>query len=422
MRMTPKRKQEQNNFKAKFHQVELELNAILEITQAINNNVPEEALYLMYNFTLRGNLHIERLALFVLDTLWECKVHFGISGSVESIDLNTEELTQIKDITPTKKIKFKNDFFKQFDFLIPVMHKDRVLAYVFVNQYQIGRELYKKEIDNRFVQALSNIILVAIENKKLVRKQIRQEAYNKEMEIAQKVQTLLFPQKLPLTEKLKVKATYFPHDLIGGDYYDFIKVDEDKFLVCIADVSGKGIPAALLMSNFQAALRTLIRQTEDLEQIVRELNYSVYQTAQGEHFITFLIAFYNQKSHTLQYINAGHNPAYFYDYEQKQSILLDKGTTILGIFSPLPFLEKTTLSNLNGFFLFAYTDGVTEVENPEGEQFGLERLISFLESRRNKGLSEIHGNLMTRINQFKKTARYNDDITLLSCKVEVQSP
>ncbi len=420
MRMTPKRKQEQNNYKARFHQVELELNAILEITQSINNNVPEDALYMMYKFTLRGNLHIERMALFVFDSNWECKVHFGTSGKIEEVELASEELTEIKDITPTKKIDFKNDYFKQFDFLIPVIHKDRVLAYVFVNQYQIGRDLYKKEIDNRFVQALSNIILVAIENKKLVRKQIKQEAYNKEMEIAQKVQGLLFPEKLPLTDKIKVKATYFPHDLIGGDYYDYIKVDEDKFLLCIADVSGKGIPAALLMSNFQAALRTLIRQTEDLEQIVKELNYSVYQNARGEHFITFLIAFYDHKNKTLQYINAGHNPAYFYDYQRKKSILLDKGTTVLGIFYPLPFLEKTVLDDLNGFFMFAYTDGVNEVENPEGEQFGLERLIAFLDSRRNKGLSEIHGNLITRLNQFKKAAKYNDDVTLLSCKVEVQ--
>lgn len=418
MRMTLKQQQEQNDHKAKAQQIELELNAILEITQAINNNVPEESLYMMYKFTLRGNLNISRMALYVLDEIWECKVHFGTKQDISTNLEDLESLKDIKDITSVKEINFQNEAFQQFDLVIPVLHKNRILSYVFVSQYQAGRELYKEEIDNRFVQALSNIILVAIENKKLVRRQISQEAYKKEMEIAQKVQSHLFPRKLPNTDKLKVKATYFPHDLIGGDYYDYISIDEDKFLICIADVSGKGIPAALLMSNFQASLRTLIRQTENLEQIVEELNYSIYQNAQGDHFITFLIALYDEKAKTLQYINAGHSPAYFYDYQQKKSSLLNKGTTVLGIFSPLPFLEKTIISNLNGFFLFAYTDGVTEIENPDEEQFGLERLIPFLESRRKKELSEIHGNLITRINNFKKGQKYTDDITLLSCRID----
>ncbi len=418
MLMTPKQQREQSNYKAKFHQVELELNAILEITQAINNNVPEDALYKMYKFTLRGNLHIERMALFVLDEIWECKVHFGVAEDIIRHSEELQKLSHIKDITPIEEIFSGHPVFGQFNFIIPVLHKDRILSYVFISQNQPAKELYKKEVDNRFVQALSNIILVAIENKKLVRRQISQEAYKKEMEIAQKVQSLLFPKKLPYTQQVKIKATYFPHDLIGGDYYDYIPINEDKFLVCIADVSGKGIPAALLMSNFQASLRTLIRQTEDLEQIVEELNYSIYQNAQGEHFITFLIALFDQKTQTLQYINAGHNPAYFYDEQREESILLNKGTTILGIFSPLPFLEKTILTDLNGFFLFAYTDGVTEIENPDDEQFGLDRLITFLDSRRKKDLSDIHGNLITRINNFKKGKQYTDDITLLSCRVE----
>ena len=115
---------------------------------------------------------------------------------------------------------------------------------------------------------------------------------------------------MPYNKRVKIKATYFPHDLIGGDYYDYIPVDKKRFIICIADVSGKGIPAALLMSNFQASLRTLIRQTNDLKEIVSELNHLTYENAQGEHFITFFIAMYDKSKHTLTYINAGHNPAF----------------------------------------------------------------------------------------------------------------
>ncbi|NJL14884.1 MAG: PP2C family protein-serine/threonine phosphatase [Microscillaceae bacterium] len=260
-----------------------------------------------------------------------------------------------------------------------------------------------------------------MKTKKLVRRQINQEAFKKEMEIAQKVQSLLFPKKLPQTPHFHIKATYFPHDLIGGDYYDYISLPDNKFIICIADVSGKGVPAALLMSNFQASLRTLARQTEDLLQIVEELNHTIYENAQGEHFITLFLALYNPAQATLQYINAGHNPAYFYDQQKAEARLLNKGTTVLGIWSPLPFLEKETLMELNGFFLFAYTDGVTEVVNIEEEQFGIDRLLAFLKSRRQTELSEMHGHLITRINNFKKNQPFPDDITLLSCRVMPQS-
>src|SRR5204862_3998771 len=145
--------------------------------------------------------------------------------------------------------------FTEFDIVIPVTHKTNTLALVFVGGLD-NNHRYENEDGIRFIQALSNIIIVAIENKKLVRKQLEQEAFRKELEIASDVQQFLFPEKLPNTELLKVEASYLPHDRVGGDYYDYIPINKNQFLICVADVSGKGIPAALMMSNFQASLRT----------------------------------------------------------------------------------------------------------------------------------------------------------------------
>ncbi|MDX2305890.1 MAG: GAF domain-containing SpoIIE family protein phosphatase [Microscillaceae bacterium] len=417
MLMTQKPQPNNDNYEARFHQVELELNSILEITQAINNNEPEQSLYKIYMFILRGNLRVERLALYVLDEQWNCKVNFGTKANFNHVELETTAFESVYDLSEMAKLSFENHDFYEFDLVIPVLHKDRVLAYVFVNQYFSGSS-FQEKVDIRFVQALTNIIIVAIENKKLVRRQLRQEAFKKEMEIAKKVQSNLFPKKLPYNKNVKIKATYFPHDLIGGDYYDYISVDKKQFIICIADVSGKGIPAALLMSNFQATLRTLIRQTSDLKQIVSELNHLIYDNAQGEHFITCFIALYDKSKHTLTYINAGHNPAFLFNFKNNVQLLLDSGTTVLGAFSPLPFLKETTINGLSNFFLFNYTDGVTEVINPENEQFGHERLESFLTTRKKIELGEIHGNLIARINNFKKSEKFVDDITLLSCRVE----
>jgi len=410
---------EENGFKSQFHLKELELDAILEITQAINNNVPEEALYTMYMFTLRANLNIEKLALYVWEEEkndWECKVNFGTAKDFKQSKIDFSKITTLKEI-----LNIQEEYnhipreLQEFDLIIPVFHKDKVLAYIFVEKKSQDTDI---QINTRFIQTLSNIIIVAVENKKLVRRQLKQQAFNKELEIAKKVQSLLFPKELPNNDFLQVEATYFPNYLIGGDYYDFIPISEDKFLFCIADVSGKGIPAALLMSNFQASLRTLIRQTDDLKSIVEELNHQIYENASGEHFITFFIALYDKANMHLRYINAGHNPALLFE-EGKALILLDTGTTVLGAFSPLPFLKETQLNQLKKFLLFTYTDGITEIRNEKDEEYSLDRLLSFMQKQKNTDLSQIHQKLITEINQFKASRNYVDDVTLLSCRVKL---
>ena len=262
-------------FKAKYDLKELELNSLLEITQAINNNLPEESLYKIYDFTIRANLNIKKLALYVLDDHWECKVNFGTTVNFADQRFDEYFLTYEK-IQPNKISN--NSPFNEFEVVVPIKHKDNNLAFIFISGYD---EANDKEINTNFIQALSNIIIVAIENKKLARQQIEQEMIRRELEIAVNVQQFLFPKKLPYDNQIKVAPFYKPHHSIGGDYYDFISIGKDKFLFCIADVSGKGIPAALIMSNFQASLRTLTRQKIRLEGMIHELNYLVMSNAEG---------------------------------------------------------------------------------------------------------------------------------------------
>ena len=401
---------------------ELELNALVDITQSINNNVEEDKLYAIYNFTLKGSLHVKKSALFVFDKEeWQRKTISDAKILFTPDKLELKVLQNITETTHLNSLNLKDNIYKEFTWVVPIQYKDKRLAYLFLyTDSFITEESPLHQSIVRFVETLTSIVIVALENKKLIKEQVGQAALKKEMEIAKQVQTLLFPKHLPYEKHLKIKATYFPHALIGGDYYDYIPLKDDKFILCIADVSGKGIPAALLMSNFQASLRTLVRQTQDLKKIIEELNYQIYQNALGEHFITFFIGLYDRKNKNLSYINAGHNPAFLLNITKKESILLDKGTTILGIFHPLPFLEENSIEDLSDFYLFNYTDGVTEVNNPEGEQFGAERLFKFIESMQTVEPPEIHSHLVSKINLFKKNIPFPDDITMLSCKVESQ--
>lgn len=402
---------------------ELELNSLLEVTQAINNNLSEDSLYKIFNFTLRANLNIQKLALYVLieeegsPDHWECKTNFGTEISFTNVMLD-EHFLPITQITKVGDLK-EPGLFDEFDTVIPVSHKNRILALVFLDGLQKEVDGQHTEIGTTFIQALSNIIIVAVENKKLARRQLVQEAMRKEMEIARQVQQFLFPKQLPQHEGLQVEASYMPHHSVGGDYYDFIKLTASHFLLCIADVSGKGIPAAILMSNFQAALRTIVRQTMNLSEIISELNYQVMQSANGENFITFFVAIYDQEQHMLHYVNAGHIPPLLINADSAVQ-LLDKGTVMLGSFHPLPFLNEGLVEDVDNFMLFAYTDGLTEAFNQHEEEYGLKRLQDFLLRHVDLDLPDIHRYLFKELDQFSGGDEYHDDITFLSVMVNTK--
>ncbi len=393
--------------KNKYDLKELELNALLEVTQAINSNLSEADLYKIFHFTLRANLQIKKLALFVLDDEWSCKVNFGTIVDFSDTTI-APNLLEFDDITILEKQDKVGDF-SEFEVCMPVLHKAQRLAFVFLEG--------AVDVNFNFIQALTNIIIVAIENKKLARTALKQEALNREIEIARDVQNFLFPESLPNEKGLEVEASYIPHQLVGGDYYDYISIDDDRFLICIADVSGKGVPAAILMSNFQASLRTLLRQVTDITTIVHALNHQIMRSANGENFITFFGGIYDKNKKTFTYINAGHNPPMLICQENKIH-LLETGTTILGSFDPLPFIEKGEIEGLHKFLFFGYTDGLTETMNNENEEFGTKRVQDILYKNRDIPLQELHKKILNSVDDFKGENVYFDDITMLSCRVE----
>ncbi len=395
----------------KFRLKELELNTLLEVTQAINSNVSEEILYKIFQFTVRSNNDIRKMALFVLDEHWECKVAFGTTEDYVGKML-PEGFTGFKQLVEKKG--FPASAPDEFDLMIPVRHKEDTIAIIFLG---LDHEKPDQEVIN-FIQTLGNIIIVAIENKRFSRKEEQQREIRKELEFAGEIQKFLFPDNLPYGRRLKVHADYIPHARLGGDYYDYIPINKNQFLICIADVSGKGVPAALLMSNFQAGLRTLIRQTPNLHEIIEALNYQILEITKGEKFITCFAAIYDHNLKTLNYINSGHNLPLLINHNDNSLIHLEEGTTVLGITHPLPFVNDGFIENLDNFTLFTYTDGLTEISNQEDEYFGDERLIEFFKKHGTKDLKEIHELVILETDRFRGQNKYLDDITIMSCKVE----
>lgn len=394
---------------------ERELNALLEITQAINHDPTEDALYKIFQFTLLGQLNIRRLVLYVKEEGdWECMVSFGSDlpdfRRIPLPDAISASCTSMPCPVPALGL---GPEWQRLETVIPVVNNGEVLAYVLIGNVQAD---YVSEEATKFLETLSNILVGAIQNRRLARQRIESAAMRKEIEIAQEVQTMLFPRHLPNDAGVAVYASYVPHTAIGGDYYDVVNIDANRFLFCVADVSGKGVPASLLMSNFQAGLRTLLRQQADLATVVSELNNLIYRNAVSEKFITAFFGIYDRATRQLQYVSAGHNAAILLP-DSGPHQLLSEGTTMLGIFEDLPFLHVQTLTVPPRSLLLTYTDGLTEVFNATGEEYGEEGVLAFLRRARYLPLKALHEEILHEIETFNEDGNsFADDVTILSCR------
>ncbi|MFL0682682.1 MAG: PP2C family protein-serine/threonine phosphatase [Algoriphagus aquaeductus] len=395
----------------KFERKELELKALLEITQAINENQPETVLINIFKFTCLVHLDIKALVLYVSkEGNYERKISHGVKSKTPVV-LPASWVIDDKKSGKMSIQLMEGYSFEELETYLPVYHKDQMLAILFLKRKSMDQEL-----DLDFTQALANILVVALENKRFARRQLEQEVLKREVEIASHVQHMLFPAHLPDSDRLKAKVTYFPHSMVGGDYYDLIQKTKDRVFFCIADVSGKGIAAALLMSNFQATLRTLLRSNAEFETLVRQLNYTLFDNTKGERFITFFLGEFDFQTRKLRYVNAGHNPPLLCKENEGNTELLEAGTTILGAFEELPFLEIGVRENLQQFTLHLYTDGLTESMNPEEEEFGEDRFRAFIEKNRCTDPEDFHREFFQLMGDFSKNIPLRDDLTLLSLR------
>lgn len=391
----------------------LKLETLLDITQGINNNLTNIELLNIYKTVLHKDLKIGKLLLFRFEKKnWKEELSIGIKSNNINV---TEDLIKIKKIEVISDDRNKS--LKNFDVILPVFHKSAPIAYVLLGDFD-GEKIEVSPIIKHlsFIQTLTNIIIVAVENKRLSKENIDQIAAKKEMELASEMQTMLFPKELPNNDKIEVAARYNPHYLVGGDYYDFIELNSDEVAFCIADVSGKGVPAALLMSNFQASLRALIKRTASLSELVTELNNNVLANANREKFITAFIGKYNLKTRNLQYINAGHNPPLLLIGNHFKA--LSDGCTILGMFDNLPALTEKNISIPIDSILTCYTDGVVEQPDSEKKEFGIGGLEKAILLSKEKSTNEIIEYISNQLLEFKKDTAYLDDIALLCLRIK----
>jgi phosphoserine phosphatase RsbU/P len=232
----------------------------------------------------------------------------------------------------------------------------------------------------------------------------------REFEEARAIQEKLLPREIPQMAGYEISAASQSARVVGGDYFDVLPFEKGVMGICIADVAGKGMPAALLMSNLQAAVRGLSSSSLSPGLLCARLNSVVYKNTASDRFITFFYAQLEGASRRLQYANAGHNAPFLVRCDGTHERLAEGGT-VLGIFAEQNY-SAGTVHLAPGDRVIFFTDGVTEACDPQGQEFGEERLLRILGENRALCATELQEKVLGAVRDFSR-AHWTDDVTLL---------
>ncbi len=237
-----------------------------------------------------------------------------------------------------------------------------------------------------------------------------------ELQLARRIQSSFLPSEFPARARIQLHATNLPSREVSGDFYDVVDAGPGALLVAVADVSGKGVPAALLSSMLQAALRTQAGRVPSVAAMMTTINALVCQRPATGQFATFFLARVDEEALTITFTNAGHNFPIVFRADGSR-LLLEDGGLVVGMMEGLPYAERT-LALRSGDRVLMYTDGVTEAMNAAGEMFGEERLMALVESLpREQSAEALVRDVLAGVRRFLGELEAGDDVTVLALRV-----
>jgi phosphoserine phosphatase RsbU/P len=294
---------------------------------------------------------------------------------------------------------------------VPMIHKGKIMGVLSLFNKHGNIEFSKEDL--RLLSIIATESSQVLENARLLEEEKKLTHVQEELKIAALIQKNLLPAKIPEIRGYQVSAVNIPAKEIGGDYYDIIPLDEDKYAFCFGDVSGKGIPAGLLMSNIQATMRSLLLSEKSPEICVRKANKLIHATTTIDKYITFFLGILDVKGNSFVYCNAGHDlPLHLTNFELQE---LEKGGIPLGFLDDFEFTQSRFFFKENDI-LVIYTDGVTEAMNKDEEEFGLEPLKKIILNNKDNNTQDIQKAVLEQIKNHSKGFEQMDDITLIVLK------
>lgn len=300
------------------------------------------------------------------------------------------------------------------DLIVPMQIQGKVKGLIILGKRVNNLEY--SDYDIEFIYSVGSLAIISLENRRLFKEALEKQKLEEELEFAREIQQNLLPSQIPATNNFDIAAINLPSKQVGGDYFDIIKVDEGKYIIAIADVSGKGIPASLLMANMQAFLQVISKQNIDIATATSLINDLITQNTSDGRFITFFWGLLDDNEKHLTYVNAGHNPPFL--IRQNQVIRLSEGGIILGVMKTIMPYNSNSLNLESGDKIILFTDGVSEAMNPYSEEFSESRLEKIVVDSAALSSIETINHIRKEIESFVQGAPQSDDLTLMVIKVK----
>lgn len=401
-----------------------ELNTLSEIVRELNSTLStlkSDRVLSLLAYSIMGEMMVNRCLVFLADDEgMNLLLNKGVAAEKVEPLLKRDILAQIQALDKALAItQDSNSLAELFRLagmaaLVPMCVENETKGMVALGP-KITKQPFSDD-DLNFLTILGNWSVISIETARLIEQEFEKKALEEELRIASDIQKQLLPNRCPELEAYDIAGANTPSRQIGGDYYDCIQVSGHEYIFCIADVSGKGAPAALLMSNLQASLRALVGTELQLTEIVGRINNIIYSNTTYDKFITFFFGLLDLENNTFTSVNAGHNPPYLY-HQDGQFQTFDEGGLILGMMPDVPYTSETVTLK-PGDCIVMFTDGVSEAMNMNDEEFEEYRIEKCIADNLQNSASHILNTLIEEVRTFSSGRPQSDDITALVLKAK----
>ena len=399
-----------------------ELRTLFEIGKELNATLEKDRIVNLLIYAIMGELVVARCYIYLRENdafrlfaarglrvddqsrqaLSASDFLSALSTIDRILDVENDELDSALEPLKTQQLKLA----------VPMMIQEDVRGFLIVGEKISLQPFQPDEIE--FLSTLCNLAMISIENARLFEEALEKERIEEELNIARDIQQRLLPNECPHTDALEIAGLNIPTYQVGGDYFDCIQIDDIFLAIAIADVSGKGVPASLLMSSLHAGLHNLVSPGADVTSLVGRLNNFIQVNTSFDKFITFFYGEFNLNEKSFRYVNAGHNLPYLFR-KNGTTKRLETGGLLLGMLPNMPY-QSETIQMEAGDLIFLFTDGVTEAKNAHDEDFEEERLESVLRSALHLPVKDMLTLVVEAVRAHCVGMPQSDDLTMMAVR------
>lgn len=393
-----------------------ELNTLFELSKEFNATVDRDQILRIFKFALMGQFFIRTFFMILQNGDGNISLP---AGSGLNQDFSEEDLKKILDSADEIQ-QVSPELFKKvpalesngIEALIPLRYEDEFNAVVGIGK-RAGDKSYT-ESDYEFIRSVGNLTLLSIQKTYLLEEQVEKRRIEEDLKLARTIQLKLLPEEAPEVDGLDLFGKNLSSRQIGGDYYEMFE-DDGKVHCAIADVTGKGISASLMMANLQSMFHVLVPLHLDMSKTMERLNEILNQNTTTDTFITFFWCIVDPESRKVTYSNGGHNPPLYFSADNNEVDELTQGGLLLGAMPTMIPYKTGEFEYKSGDLIVMYTDGVTEAMNSEEEEYGEERLIECIRRVKDQSAKSIWDAITQDVTTFTG-GDYGDDVTMLIIK------